>query len=88
MESFIPLVMVDLMGNTPKTPSCKPRKKRKKTKPSVERAQKKAKLLASAMSAVIIAKVYFELLFDSCFGWKFKIFLHCSNVFAFISLLL
>lgn len=60
-ESSVPLAVVDPKGKVTKTLSNKSFKKRKKTKAYDKGAPKKAKLLASAISAVGASNVYFEL---------------------------
>lgn len=64
-ESIIPLTVVDLKGKAVKTPSKKPKKKRK-IKASIERMSKTAKLLASAMYSVTTTNEYLELYFELC----------------------
>lgn len=58
-----PLSLVDPKEKAPETPSSKPQKKMKKANAFVEGVPNKAKLLASAISVVRTAKVYFTLLF-------------------------
>lgn len=78
--------MVDLKGKAPETPSSKLQKRKKKIKASTEGALKKAKLLAYAMPAVAMTKVYFKLLYQFMLRLKVQNILHRLNLSAFISL--
>lgn len=56
--------MVDPKGKVPETPSSNPHKKQKKTEAFVGGESKKAKLMASKLSATGTNAVYFELFLE------------------------